>query len=608
MTVTQWADKYRLLSPENSSEPGRWRTSRTPYLQEPMDAFTDPKIHRIIVVASSQVGKTEMELNMLGYAIDRAPGPIMLVLPTVDNAKDFSKRRLEKMIRDTAPLNQKIRHRVGNKKQSELKKSYPGGMLTVTGSNSPTNLASVPARYIFGDEIDRWSKDAGGEGSPAGLLEARTSTFYDYKMVMVSTPTTKDASEIEKNFKLGTQEYWCSQCMYCGEDVFIEFDDIKFDYHKTETDGEAQYIVDDVRFQCPHCGQISTEDEIRQAPHKWVAKNPEAESNGIRSFWINAFSSPWISWRKIVTRFLEAQSDPQKLKTVFNTMFGQLWEDRGDLRSDEELLRTREIYDAELPDGVLCLTCGVDTQDDRLEYEVVGYGMYNESWGIERGIIVGNPGLPSTKEMQSVWERLDAVIDKEWEYKDGKKLKISLTFVDSGGHYTNEVYEQCERRFNKRVFAIKGAKEADAPYTGRPKKVDIIKQDKAGNRIVAGKAWLYYIGVSSGKARIMDYLKVKEAGANYCHFPANDGRGYDQSYFNGLLSEKLTLVGNKWQWKVLPGHKRNEPLDCRNYANAAVHVLKPNMEQLFKKRFEKPGVAPVQHKPKFKKQRKREII
>ena len=573
LTVTEWSDKYRRLSAENSAEPGRWRTSRTPYLEEIMDAFTDPKVHRIAVSASSQVGKTECEMNMLGYAIAVDPGPTMFVMPTVDNAKDFSKRRIAPMIRDTKPLRERIsKAKSRDGENTVLKKAYPGGMLTITGSNSPASLASVPARYVFGDERDRWAKDAGGEGDPWGLVEARTITFYNHKMVEVSTPTIKGYSAIESAFNTGTQEYWCVQCPHCGEYNFIKFDHIRFEFHTNKIQGKKQYIVDNVMYACPECGGASTEQEIRKQPKKWIARNPEAYKNGVRSFWINAFSSPWMSWKKLVLRFLEAKDDPEKLKTVYNTLFGELWEDRGDLEDEDEMLARREEYEADLPDGVLCLTCGVDTQDNRLEYEVVGYGQFGENWGIEKGYIMGKPSD------NDVWERLDGIIDRSYYFKNGKALKISLTFIDSGGHYTQEVYEECAKRINKRVFAIKGKGGEGIPFTGPPSKVNIVKDDK-----VVGKAWLYVLGVDAGKERIMSGLKVRSVGARYSHFPSNEEKGFDNLYFSGLLSEKMTYENNKWRWKKIPGHNRNEALDCRNYANAAYRVLNPNLDAIERK-------------------------
>lgn len=575
LTVSEWADKYRRLSAENSAEPGKWKTSRTPYLKEIMDTFVDPNIHRIAVVASSQVGKTEMEMNMLGYVIDNDPGPMMFIMPNMKpNAEEFSKRRLAPMIRDTPHLRSKVsdvKAKDGN--NTIFTKSYPGGLLTITGSNSPANLAATPCRYVFGDERDRWTKSAGTEGDPWGLVEARTNTFYNSKMVEVSTPTIKGASAIEKSFLLGTQEYWCVECPHCHEYGFPKWDNIRFKPSAVRVGGTKQWTVEEIYYACPVCGCASTEQEIRKAPKKWVANNPEAYKKGFRSFWINGFCSPWMSWEHIILKYLDSQDDPEKRKTVYNTLLGELWEDRSsDDCDEEELMARREEYEADLPDGVLCLTCGVDTQNNRLEYEVVGYGFGEENWGIERGFLMGDPAE------EEVWLKLDAIIDKVYRFKNGKGLKISVTFVDSGGGRTQNVYEQCAKRINKRVFAIKGKGGEGIPFTKPPKTTDIIKEGQS-----IGKVWLYIIGVDSGKDHIMTGLKVKtnERGKRYSHFPLNEEKKYDELYFNGLLSEKVVYSGGKWKWDKISGHERNEPLDCRNYANAAFWVLRPNLDRLY---------------------------
>lgn len=598
INVKEWSDKYRMLSVENSAEPGKWRTSRTPYLEEIMNAFTDSRVKREVVVASSQVGKTECEMNMLGYAIDIDPGPIMWVTPTQDNAEDFSKRRIAPMIRDTKPLKKKVADsKSRDSKNTVLKKQYPGGMLTLTGSNSPANLASVPCRYVFGDEIDRWCTDAGGEGDPMSLLEARTTTFFNHKIVQVSTPTIKGYSAIEKAFYLGTQEYWCVECPHCHEYHFIEFEHIKFEYTTEKIDNNKHFTVTSVKYACPECGCASSEHEIKHSHHKWVARNPDAYNNGVRSFWINAFSSPWMGWEKIVLKFLQAENDPEKLKTVYNTLLGKLWEDRSEHIDEDVILDRREHYKAEVPDGVLCLTCGVDTQDNRLEYEVVGHGLNRETWGIRKGIIQGKPDSDDT------WKRLDGILDKEWNYEDGKRLRISITFVDSGGHYTQDVYENCQKRINKRVFAIKGKGGDGVPYTGPPSKVNIVKEDNRGIKKVVGKCFLYTLGVDSGKEKIMSALEVQSPGEQrYCHFPKDEELGYDRNFAIGILSEKLTYDHGKWKWIKIPGHERNEALDCRNYAMAAFRVLSPNMEALDREfkgiKVEKPVKKPTKKKQK----------
>lgn len=603
LSLKEWSDKYRILQAENSAEPGKWRTSRTPYLEEIMNAFNDSKVKQEVVVASSQVGKTECELNMLGYAIDIDPGPIMWVTPTQDNAEDFSKRRIAPMIRDTKPLRKKVADsKSRNSNNTVLKKRYPGGMLTLTGSNSPANLASVPCRYVFGDEIDRWATDAGGEGDPWSLLKARTTTFFNHKMVQVSTPTIKGHSAIEKAFKLGTQEYWCVECPHCHEYNFIEFEQIKFEYKVNKIDGNKQFIVEKVEYACPECGCISSEYEIKHSNYKWIAKNPEAYQNGVRSFWINSFSSPWMGWDEIVLSFLEAENDPKKLKTVYNTLLGKLWEDRSTHIDEDVILDRRENYEAELPDGVLCLTCGVDTQDNRLEYEVVGHGLNRITWGIRKGIIMGKPDNYDT------WNNLDGIIEHEYSFKDGKKLKISATFVDSGGHYTQEVYENCLKRFNKRVFAIKGKGGDGIPYVSPPSKVNVVKEDARGRKVIFGKCFLYTLGVDSGKEKIMSALEVQTPGEQrYCHFPLDEELGYDRNFAIGILSEQLTFKNGKWRWEKIPGHERNEALDCRNYAMAAFRAISPNMEALDKAfkgiKFEKKEVK----KPVKKKQKRQDF-
>ena len=389
LTVAEWADRHRRLSPENSAESGPWRTSRTPYLREPMEAFTDPKIRKIVMVAASQVGKSELELNIIGYIIDQDPGSILFVQPSLDDARKFSRLRIAPMIRDSKVLRAKVSD-VKSKDSGNtiLQKSFPGGMLTITGSNSASALASTPARYILGDERDRWAVSAGAEGDPWALAEARQATFYNAKAVEVSTPTIKGASNIESSYYLGTQERWCHQCPECGEYGEITFDRVHFEHTVAKVRGKKAYkIVGPITWCCPSCGCIVPEEKMRKQPAKWIAENPAAYDEGVRSFWLNAFSSPWTPWEKIALKFLQAKDDPQKLKVVYNTLLGELWEDRGDIADEDTMLARREDYGTnadgspvEVPEGVLVLTCGVDTQDNRLEYEVVGHGFYGETW------------------------------------------------------------------------------------------------------------------------------------------------------------------------------------------------------------------------------------
>lgn len=605
LTVSQWADKNRRLTSESSAEVGKWRTSRTPYMFDILDSFTDPLIEHIVVVAASQVGKSETINNMVGYCIDQDPGPILLIQPTIDDVKRYSEMRIAPMIRETRCLKRKVadpksRDAANTKRQ----KSFPGGVLVMTGSNVAHDLSSMPIRYVFGDERDRWATSAGSEGDPWELAVARTRTFYNKKMVEVSTPTVKGASAIENSYNLGTMERWKTQCPHCGEYVELTFDNIRFEYDAAENGDKKIFHISEIFYVCPECGGISDEHTMKSQPAKWVATVPEARKHHkTRSFWLTAWVSPWATWESIILQFLQAGTDSAKLQVVYNTQFGELWEERGDIASEDDVMARREVYEAEVPDGVLLLTCGVDTQDDRLEYEVVGHRRYGETWGIKKGVILGRP------DTEEVWERLDEVLSHKYKFKSGVSLQISLTFIDEGGHFTQEVRQHCLARQYDHVFAIKGANRPDIPYTAPPKKQKIVVNGK-----VIGQVWVYEIGVNAGKQKIVDNLRVQSPGANYCHFPLRDD--YGKQFFKQLMSEHLAYVPklkHPWQWQKIPGHERNEAFDIRNYNLAACEILSPDWDAIEQKlRTAKPGEENVsipmkEKKAKLRKRKKSEF-
>ena len=544
-----------------------------------MDAFNDPVLRHIAVVASSQVGKSECINNMIGYIIDQDPGSILFIQPTTIDAKDYSKLRIAPMIRDTKCLKNKVADPKSRESANTiLQKSYPGGILTMCGSTEAHALCSKPIRYIFGDERDRWATSAGNEGDPWELATARQITFYNAKSVEVSTPTVKGASAIERAYGDGTMERWKTRCPHCEEYSETTFENIRFDYDTTEVGNDKVYDITEIHYVCPCCGGVSSEREIKAQPSKWVADNPDAyKQHQTRSFWLSSWVSPWASWKSTILQYLKAIGNSKKMQVVYNTRFGLLWEDRGDLEDEESVMARREDYGTnedgspvELPEGVLYLTCGVDTQDDRLEYEVVGYGHFDESWGIKKGIIMGRP------DTDEVWQRLDDIIDHVYRFKSGIGLRVSTTFVDEGGHFTQDVRMRCRERLAKKVFAIKGRGGQDIPFTSPPKKQKIVVNGRA-----LGMCWVYEIGVDAGKQLIMDNLRVQSPGSKYCHFPRRDD--YGPTYFKGLLSERLVYKnGHKhpWQWEKIPGHERNEPLDCRDYANAAKKTASPDMDAI----------------------------
>lgn len=565
-TVSEWADANRVLVSESSAEPGAWRTDRAPYQREIMDAFTQPGVWQIVIMASAQVGKSEIELNMMGCAIDNDPGPMLYIQPTDKVAEDYSKRRIAPMINACPTLRQKVfKARSRDAMNTITMKTFPGGSLAIIGANSPADLSSKPVRYIFMDETDRFPASAGTEGDPQELAERRTETFrHNRKIVKTSTPTIKGASKIETDYMNGTQEEWHTECPHCHTYSYIRFADIHFEKEDfTNQSGDEDYTVKVVTWRCPVCKRDIGEYECKHLPAKWVSKNPKALENGIRSFRLNAFMSPWSDWKDIVWKFLKAHKDPTKLQTFYNTILGEVWEIHINSGLDEMLYKRREHYPAEVPPGVLLLTMGMDTQDNRLEYEVVGWDRNGQSWGINRGVIPGRPDAPG------VWQEVDALLDREWKSTNGIKFRILATFIDSGGHFTTTIYKQCARRASKKIWPIKGE-----PGEGKPE----CRPMKRGQ----GDGAKFMLGVDAGKACIMTDAAIEEPGPNYMHFPIDYRAGYDMEYFKGLISERLEIHRRNGKgvavWEQF--YERNEPLDCRNYARAAYRYFHWRFDEL----------------------------
>ncbi|WP_238649750.1 phage terminase large subunit family protein [Paenibacillus piscarius] len=567
LTVSEWADAYRRLSPEASAEPGQWRTSRAPFQKDVMDAINDPQVQNIVMMFSAQVGKTEILLNAIGYFVDHDPAPIMLVQPTEQMAEAFSKDRLAPMIRDTPTLGKKIRD-VKSKSSGNtlMHKKFPGGHITLAGSNAPASLASRPIRVVLLDEVDRYPASAGTEGDPVNLVSKRTTTFWNRKRIMVSTPTTKYASRIEFAYEESSMEQWCLPCPSCGEYQPFSWKQIHFEY-----DEEARITIK-VDHACRTCGALHGEHEWKAGIGKWIARKENAKTRG---FHLNEMASTFVSWKEIVHNFKEAvKGGKEMLKTWTNTALGETWEETGEKLDDEELYKRREDYghEVDVPDSAVLLTAGIDTQDDRLEIEVVGWGAGKESWGIQYHTIHGKPDHPDT------WLQLDAFLERKWLREDGSGVIIAAACIDSGGHHTTEVYKYCVKREHRRIYAIKGE--------GGPGKPIIIGSSRKNRE----KCLLIRVGVDAGKERITSNLQLEEEAPGYCHFPIAADKGYSQKYFKGLTSERkaLRFTRGKPRYEWIKTTARNEPFDLRNYAVAALEIIQPIFEQALR-----TGAAPA---------------
>ncbi len=552
LTLSEWADRYRMLSPEDSAEPGRWRTDRAPYQRGIMDAISDTKTEEVVVMASAQVGKTAIELNALGYFIHQDPSPMMIIMPTIEMSETFSKKRVTPMLRDTPVLSDKVK--AANKKGSDntvREKSFPGGYMAFVGANSPSSLASRPIRIVLGDEIDRFPDSAGEEGDPLSLVDKRTTTFRNRKLIRVSTPTIAGRSRIEALWNISSMERWNVPCPSCGELQPYEWGRINFD---------------PVGMSCIICGALHTEKEWKAGSlkGKWIAG---VENGKRRGFHLNELASPWKNWDEIISDFREKKTDKETLKVWVNTSLGEPWvEDEGKELDWEMLLERKEEYEGEVPEGVLILTCGVDVQDNRLEAEVVGWGLGKESWGIHYRVFQGDPGD------FKVWEELERFLGGTYKYADGTPIAITATCVDTGGHHTQAVYDFVSDKEYKRIFAIKGQGGEGVPVLNgvRPTK------DK--------KTHLWSLGVNSLKDILFSRLSLNDRGPGYCHFPKENIKGYGEQYFKGITAEKKVIGMSKGKGVVkwVKTRERNEPVDLRNYATAALEIANPDLEKLSK--------------------------
>jgi phage terminase large subunit GpA-like protein len=524
-----------------------------------MNCITDPQYQFIIIMSSSQVGKTELLLNIIGYHIHYDPAPILAIQPNVKPmAEDFSKDRIAPMIRDTPALAGRVKDaKSRDSGNTMLHKTFPGGHITIVGANAPSGLASRPIRIVLADEVDRYPASAGTEGDPLSLVHKRTTTFWNRKEIYVSTPGDKETSRIEPAYMEGTQEQWCYACPACGILQPLTWGQIRFE---------------DVTHECCHCKERFDEFTWKASCAKWVARS---EGNGkTRSFHLNELSSPWKRWATIIEEFREAKKrGNESLKVWVNTSLGETWEEQGDTLDAELFTKRRETYNCELPDGVLVLTAGVDVQDDRLEVEIVGWGVGKESWGIRYKVFVGDPAILASGDSAapSCWEQLDTFLQRPLEYECGNQLHLSCVCIDSGGHFTTEVYEFCVKREHRRIFAIKGVGGDGIPLLGRPSR---------SNR---KKCALFPVGANAAKEMLFSRLKTEFEGINYCHFPREADKGYNEGYFKGLTAEKRVIRYHKGrprvEWSQRSG-SRNEPIDLRNYATAALEILNPNLEML----------------------------
>jgi len=550
LLVSEWSDDYRFLTSESSAEPGKWRTSRAPYQKQIMDCIIDRNIETVVFMKSAQVGATELLLNVLGYYISQDPCPIMCMQPTIEMGRAFSKDRLAPMLASSPALVDKVKEpRSRDSENTVLHKKFPGGHMTIVGANSASGLASRPIRILLVDECDRYPQSAGSEGDPIALATKRTTTFWNRKIIMASTPTIDGLSRIQTAFESSDKRKFWVPCVHCNEFITLEWANIHWEENEPET---AHYV-------CQECGSIMEEKHKIQMLRdgEWRA---EEETTTIAGFHISELYSPWSTWASMAVGFNQARKHPEMLKTWVNTALGEVWRDQGEEIESEGLMAKRENWDSEcIPDDVLVITAGIDCQEDRLEMSVIGWGLDSQSYVIEHQVFWGE-----TAQYQ-VWKDIDEYLQRRYDRETLPSLPIACVAVDSG-YQTQSVYNFVKPRQGRRIFAIKGQSQAGKPIAG--------KSSQSGRQRVQ----LFAAGVDTCKETLFSWLQVEEPGPGYIHFSAT----MDEEYFKQLTAEKRAIKYVRGRKSVVWVQKRdrNEALDCYNYCLVAFHILNPDLERI----------------------------
>lgn len=569
LNLSDWANEHFRMSAESSAQAGRWNS--LPYQIEILNAITDPKVVHISVMKSARIGYTLMVSAALGYYIHQEPCSILMVQPTVDDAKGYSKENIAPMLRDI-PVLSKIMFEdmevTGPKSSSNTitHKSFPGGVLSLAGANSGAGLRRVSRRVVIFDEVDAYPPSAGSDGDPVKLGTMRSEYFWNRKVLAGSTPLIAGSSRIEQMFTDGDQRKFYVPCPQCGFKDVLVFRESKDGGHYMQWPADKPK---EAHFVCSENGCVIEHSQKRQmvAAGEWRAAKP---FNGHASFhvWAAYSFSPNATWGQIAEEFVAAnKGGSEKLRVFVNTVLGETWKESGDAPSWEKIYNRREDYLIDsVPAGPIVLTCGVDVQKDRWVYEVVGWGADKQSWSIDAGVIFCDTLAGTTNEDE--WAKLNELLNRTYQTAAGTRMAIHTMAVDSGFN-TQQTYSWTRKHPPSRVMAVKGMSTTVRLPVGTPTPVDVTSHGK----VIKRGARVWPVGSDMLKAELYGWLRLEQAEDGsfpdgYCHFP-----GYDEEYFKQLTAEHLVSSVDRrgfkqYEWQQIGG-RENHFLDARNYARAA---------------------------------------
>jgi phage terminase large subunit GpA-like protein len=564
LTVSEWADKYRWLSSKQSGEQGRWSTARNPVLREIMDSLSvQSPVREVVVIKSSQVGVTEATVNWLGYTLDHAPSPSMVLMPTLESRDTWKLQKLNPLIMET----ERVRAILGGRRSRDSANrqdaiDFPGGILFLAGGNSPNSYAQKSVRNLVLDDLDRFPSEVGEEGDPVALARGRLKAFERSKLLLISTPTVKGGSLIEREYEQSDQREYHVPCPACGEAQALKWSNLRW----------AEQVTG-VWYECEHCGHHIKEHQKPRmlAAGNWIPRRPGVKRRG---YHISALYAPiglGPSWQDLALEWREAQGDQALLKTFINTNLGEPWEDQTTSLKPHELAKRAEaVPPRTIPVGCLALTVGVDTQDDWLAIKVLGWGAHH-AWVIEYHELQGDTSRPE------IWNELEAYLHTWPVNAFGHTLRYRAAGIDSRGHRSEQV-RQFVSRTSLRLpcFAIQGAtNRMNRPIAAQPSHID---KGRRG-RVLRGGYGVWNVGTEHCKDFIFSRLASDTGHApddRYFRFCQD----LPDTYYDGLLSEYFDPEKRRYVQKKGARWKRNEPLDTLTYAWAIGHHREVNLGRL----------------------------
>lgn len=550
---TEFAEKH-IRIPAGNAMPGPIRFRNTPHVVEPLNLIDDPATYRITLMFAAQTAKTTTQLCAKAYFIGHKPRNMMAMQPSQSDMSTWANSKFDPMVEASPLLSDRVakpRAREGVNNQNM--KTYPGGQLMFAWSGSPKTMRGRSAGIIFPDETDGY--EVTPEGHPVGLLEQRSATFGGERLLFeTSTPTLESTSYIEPAFEAGDKRRYHVPCGDCGEMQHLKWSQVTW-----TKDDDGVNLPETAKYACEHCGSLwSDSDRYRAIDNgKWIAEKP---FRGHASFHYPEMGSKFRKLQDIVQSFLDKKA-AHALQTFVNVSLAETWKGDSQRVNPDELYNRREHYAAQVPEDALIVTAAVDTQDDRFEVQYEAWGVGQENWKIDFEIIRGDLNKPD------IWKRLDTALNRTFKHASGVQMDISGTTIDTGGHFTQEVYNFVKRKSYK-IFAIKGSSVADAPLVGRPSKNNL------------GKVNLYSLGVHKLKMQVAQRSQILEPGPGYTHFPVSDQ--FDTEWFAQLAAEELVTKKSKGNTKRewVKKRPRNEAFDLSAYNLASITILNPNFELL----------------------------